>query len=271
MAQLRNLNVAPYFDDYDEKDNFHKVLFRPGYAIQARELTTLQSILQNQIERHGQHMFKEGSVVIPGQVSYSDSYFSVKIDSSFANEKVKLNQYLDFKNPVILTGETSGVKAKVTMYTPGDATRQPYLYGDLVSAGTDGERVKFINGENLSADRATQHTTSYAADVPSLKTFIESNPLVSCVQTGSAVTVEEGVYFIRGQFVRCQKQTHVLSPNSNKFSAKIGFAIYERLEVPEFDTTLTDNSTGSTNYAAKGAHRLKLKLRLKKIPLGAPL
>ena len=95
MAQLRNLNVAPYFDDYDEKDNFHKVLFRPGYAIQARELTTLQSILQNQIQRHGQHMFKEGSVVIPGQVSYSDSYFSVKIDSSFANEKVKLNQYLD--------------------------------------------------------------------------------------------------------------------------------------------------------------------------------
>jgi len=270
MAQLRNLNVAPYYDDFDERDNFHKVLFRPGYAIQARELTTLQSILQNQIERHGQHMFKEGSVVIPGQVSYSDSYFSVKLDSSFASEKIKLNQYLDFDEPVILTGETSGVKAKITNYSVGDATKQPYLYGDLVSAGTDGERIKFINGENLSADRATQHTSSYGADIPSLKTFIESNPLISCVQTGSAVTVEQGVYFIRGQFVRCQKQTMVLSPNSNKFSAKIGFVILERLENPEFDTTLTDNSTGSTNYAAKGAHRLKLKLRLKKLPIGAP-
>ena len=36
MAQLTNLNVAPYYDDFDENDRFHKVLFRPGYAIQAR-------------------------------------------------------------------------------------------------------------------------------------------------------------------------------------------------------------------------------------------
>ena len=80
MAQITNLNVAPYYDDFDERDNYHKVLFRPGYAIQARELTTLQSILQNQIERHGRHTFKEGSVVIPGQVSYSDAYYSLKVE-----------------------------------------------------------------------------------------------------------------------------------------------------------------------------------------------
>ena len=73
MAQLTNLNVSPYYDDFDKADDFHRVLFRPGFSIQARELTTLQSILQNQIEQHGQHMFKEGSVVIPGQVSYSDA------------------------------------------------------------------------------------------------------------------------------------------------------------------------------------------------------
>ena len=82
MAQITNLNVAPYFDDFDQEDNYHKVLFRPGYAIQARELTTLQSILQNQIERHGQHTFKEGSVVIPGQVSYSDAYYSLKLENT---------------------------------------------------------------------------------------------------------------------------------------------------------------------------------------------
>ena len=51
MAQITDLNVSPYYDDYDEADNFHRVLFRPGYAIQARELTQLQSILQQQIER----------------------------------------------------------------------------------------------------------------------------------------------------------------------------------------------------------------------------
>ena len=59
MAQITDLNVSPYYDDFDEADNFHRVLFRPGFAIQARELTQLQSILQNQVERHGNHMFKD--------------------------------------------------------------------------------------------------------------------------------------------------------------------------------------------------------------------
>ena len=66
MPQITDLNVAPYYDDFDEDDLFSRVLFRP-IAIQARELTTLQSILQSQIERHGKHMFKEGTMVIPGK------------------------------------------------------------------------------------------------------------------------------------------------------------------------------------------------------------
>ena len=51
MPQQTNLNVAPYFDDFDASSDYHKVLFKPGYPVQARELTTLQSILQNQIEK----------------------------------------------------------------------------------------------------------------------------------------------------------------------------------------------------------------------------
>ena len=69
MTQNTNLNVSPYFDDFDEDKNYNKVLFKPGYPIQSRELTTLQSILQNQIEKFGQHFFKEGAVVIPGEFS----------------------------------------------------------------------------------------------------------------------------------------------------------------------------------------------------------
>ena len=45
MPQQTNLNVSPYFDDFSEDKNFHKVLFKPGFPVQARELTTLQSIL----------------------------------------------------------------------------------------------------------------------------------------------------------------------------------------------------------------------------------
>ena len=51
MPQETNLNVSPYFDDFDKDNNFYKVLFKPGTPVQARELSTLQSILQNQVER----------------------------------------------------------------------------------------------------------------------------------------------------------------------------------------------------------------------------
>ena len=83
MSQETNLNVAPYFDDFDANNDYYKVLFKPGYPVQARELTTLQSILQNQIERFGQHFFKEGAKVIPGNTTYNQEYYAVQIDNSF--------------------------------------------------------------------------------------------------------------------------------------------------------------------------------------------
>ena len=70
MAQKTNLNINPYFDDFDSTKNFYKVLFNPAKPVQSRELNTIQSILQNQIESFGSHIFKEGSMVIPGGVSY---------------------------------------------------------------------------------------------------------------------------------------------------------------------------------------------------------
>ena len=70
MAQNTNLNVTPYYDDFDKAKNFYRVLFRPGFPIQARELTTMQSSMQHQIESIGTHLFKDGARVIPGQVGY---------------------------------------------------------------------------------------------------------------------------------------------------------------------------------------------------------
>ena len=57
MAQAKDLNISPYYDDFDPSNNFYKVLFKPGFPVQARELTNLQSIAQNQIETFGSHIF----------------------------------------------------------------------------------------------------------------------------------------------------------------------------------------------------------------------
>jgi len=45
-----NFNTDPYYDDYNEDKNFHRILFKPGVAVQARELSQLQTILQDQVE-----------------------------------------------------------------------------------------------------------------------------------------------------------------------------------------------------------------------------
>ena len=89
----------------------------------------------------------------------------------------------------------------------------------------------------------------------------------SAAQTGSAVKIESGIYYVRGQFVRCAEETLVLSASSITESARVGFTITETLVTPEADATLTDNATGSANYAAKGAHRLKISLSLSKLDL----
>ena len=81
MPQKTNLNVAPYYDDFDADKNFYKVLFRPGYSIQTRELTSLQSILQNQIESYGKFLFKQGQQVIPGEVGLNTKLDYVKLSS----------------------------------------------------------------------------------------------------------------------------------------------------------------------------------------------
>ena len=105
-----DLNIDPYYDDFDEGKNFHRLLFRPGFAVQARELTQLQSILQNQIDRFGEHIFKEGSVVRGCELVYESDISYVKLrDNDSAGASVDVSV---FKGST-LTGQTSGVTAHV--------------------------------------------------------------------------------------------------------------------------------------------------------------
>ena len=65
-----DFNRVPYYDDFSEDNMYYRLLFRPGRAVQARELTQIQTLLQNQIERLGRHVFKDGALVFGGKISY---------------------------------------------------------------------------------------------------------------------------------------------------------------------------------------------------------
>ena len=171
MPQKTDLNVSPYFDDFDESDNFARTLFRPGFAVQARELTALQSTLQNQIEKHGNHIFQEGAMVIPGQVSFNNQFYTVKLASTFGSETIDPSKYFNATTPVTITGVTTGVTAQVIGYTAATTTDQPLLHIDYINTGTDFETTDFADGENISADVGITHTTTYGAAVASATTF----------------------------------------------------------------------------------------------------
>ena len=179
MAQTTDLNVAPYYDDFDKSKNYKRVLFRPGFAIQARELTQLQSALQHQVEAHGSHIFEEGAMVIPGQISLNQKYASVKLENTFNSENVSLAQYYNEDSPVTITGITSGVKAQVIGYENSSSTDQSVLYVMYTSAGTNETATVFTEGQNLKANIGITHTSAIDDDVASATVFTSKSSKVS--------------------------------------------------------------------------------------------
>ena len=149
MAQKRNLNVNPYFDDFDRDKNFYKVLFKPGFPVQARELTTLQSVLQNQLEQFGNNIFKDGSMVIPGGVTFDPQFYAVKLDA--VNSGVDVSVYIKEYIGKTITGLESGITAQVKYVAlPGDPNIDDLtIYVKYLSSGGDNAVSQFLDGEAL--------------------------------------------------------------------------------------------------------------------------
>jgi len=251
--QNTDLSLQPYFDDFTEDKKFYKVLFKPNYPVQARELTTLQSMLQYQIEKFGQHVFKEGSVVIPGQTGYNTQYHAVLVQptvNSISFETIRENLV-----ERTVRGLTSNVVATVVNSISAEESEKSVatLYVKYTSSGNIVNGVqftKFTSGETLVdefnnpvAVTASQNATDYV---------------------GSAAYITEGIFFIRGFFVTVPAQTIILDQYSNYPSYKIGLSVQESIVTAETDSTLYDNAVGSSNYTAPGADRLKIDAVLTK-------
>ena len=74
-----NTNQNPYFDDFDDDKNFHQVLYKPSLPVQARELTTQQSILRDQVKKFVDHIFRNGSKVTGGELVLNLDYEYIKL------------------------------------------------------------------------------------------------------------------------------------------------------------------------------------------------
>ena len=278
MPQQTNLNISPYYDDFDSEKDFHRVLFRPGYSIQTRELTTLQTILQNQIESHGRYNFKQGELVIPGEVGLNTKLDYVKL-SSVSEVAVNVDgeieyQVYDIKQLVgsRLSGVSSGVVASVIDASLATETESDTIFVKYETSGDSTTEFTFRQGEVLEViDGVNTPLLTVGTDGASLPIRIDvRNPDTGEVTSepstamgfASAVKVEQGIYFINGFFVRNREQLLVVDKYSNTPSTKVGFLIEENIVKESDDSSLYDNSRGSSNFASPGAHRLNIDLIL---------
>lgn len=270
-----DFNVAPYFDDYNEDKQFYRILFRPSVAVQARELTQLQTIMQRQISRFGNSIYKDGSIIegcnfttypdIP-QVKFKDSNTStVDFTLLTLNDGNVANSYL-------LVSNTTGVRAVVfkaftgaesVVFSGNYDTNRAYLqYIETGSVGgVDVEKFQ-DNGEQIDVYHPTNQNKQGPLNQANRLGFINtlsSNAYINAYGVGYGMKVGEGVIFQKGFFQKSLPTTFIMREHfSNVAGYRVGFSTEEYVITEVTDTSLNDNAIGSYNYTAPGAHRLKL-------------
>jgi len=278
-ALTTDFNVTPYFDDYDTSKNFYRILFKPGYAVQGRELTQMQSMLQEQVNRFGKHLFKDGTIVLPGSFtlqtnegnSYGEGVRYVKIkDLDTSNNSVDISLFAgavergksDSNSRIDLVGMTYNVTAKVIHVLDGTqtSTNTKTLYVTYTSTSNVNNQIKvFQAGERIRANVENTIYDLVVADSNSTPTG-----------TGSRFTVSEGVMFAKNHFIAFPTQSKIISRYQANPTARVGFYITEDIVDASMDSSLLDPAQEASNYGAPGADRLKLSPELEVVGLDQP-
>lgn len=268
-----DFNVSPYYDDYFAtggglENNYYKVLFRPGRALQARELTTAQTILQNQISTLGRTLFQEG-----GRTEGSEKHLLNPLDYVILNTNLTNgteiqktsdgDAFLNFKVGDVIKGSTSKVTASVQFVSPAEAGVDPnkifvkYLTANTYTTNTElgiSETLRtFSYGESLYHANTTPSSTNELGVISTSNTAIG---------IASGITVDEGTIFTKESFVKTGKQTIILDKSTNLTNARIGYVITDKIITSTEDIALNDNAQGYPNYASPGADRHKITLQL---------
>lgn len=249
-----NFNVAPYFDDFDPNDNYHRILFKPGFAIQARELTQAQTIQQDQITKFADNIFKQNTPVTGGQVTTNLHCNYIKVQPTIDGANIDLSLF----DKKLIQDATGTIVARVI--TTATAT------GVSGEGDPDTLIVSYISGAHFPDNSLIFDSLSNA----SVQAFASEATGVS-----SVVSISQGVFYVastyqridgtnisNGVFVQVNPQTIILNKYSNTPSNRIGLNIIETIHDYIDDAGLLDPAIGASNFQAPGADRYKIILNL---------
>jgi len=245
-----NTFVSTYKDDFKDSDNYHRILFNSGKALQARELTQLQTMIQKEIERFGSNIFRDGGVVEPGGLSVNNRFEFIKL----AANQLPADTSQIIGKTFTIRAPNPALQVKILKVTAATATDPETLYVEYVStsAGTSGvSSVRVGNGqvlENAALGAAYNMTTASA----------------NASGVGTEASIAKGTFFVQGHFVFAQKQSFFVDKYSGVPNEDIGFKIEEKIISVDDTNDLYDNQGAVANLAAPGADRFQIKLTLTK-------
>ena len=245
----------PYYDDFNQQKKFLKILFKPGLPVQARELSQAQTILQNQIERLGSNIFRNGSVVLGGGIStITANFIRLQSELPLATLKRMVNQ-----------------KVRVTK---GDGTNVDAIvcgYADKSSLANDEYQILFIKYTTVGEFEPSE--TFFTIGLGNIG--VSNSVLSDSVTPGSGsvetfVTVDQGVFYVDGYFCLADAQSAAATTENTDLgyrtflgtNSSVGFNARKTVVDTELDTTLRDPSFGFNNFNAPGADRFKIDLVL---------
>ena len=240
---IQNTFANTYKDDFRESDGYHRILFNPGRAVQSRELTQLQTIIQAELGRFGDNVFKDGGSVNPVN--------NVYVNNRYSFVKITATSFTAADIGTTFTGVTSAVKGKFIQTVDATGGDPSTAYIQYISGpGTTAEGSKFAAGETISNGAVTY-------TVQSINTA--ANPATGF---GTLVSVGEGDFYTQGHFVFAEAQTLLLSKYLSEATGTIGFKITEQVVTAADDSRLYDNQGDVPNLTAPGADRYKITLAL---------
>ena len=282
MSINKDLNVDPYYDDFDETKQFNRVLFKPSRAVQARELTQLQTILQKQVERFGSNVYKEGTVISGiNLTSRSDlRYIKLQDQVGFTDPSIYGEFIITDSNDAnfgstsryILEGQSSNIRAEIIKGLDGFETQAPNLktfFINYLNANLETGQKQFIKGEKLNLlkpDNGSGVFEQVKIDNANV-TFTADNSSDDYAGNSFGVSCEEGVIYQKGHFVFVDRQLVIVSRYTDTpENVSVGFTINENIVDSNLDSSLLDNATGFNNQNAPGADRLQLVPVLNAVP-----
>ena len=262
-----NLNSSPYYDDFDSSKNYNRVLFKPGVAVQARELTQLQTALSDQLGQLGSYTLKDGAIISGCEERVKNLRYIKVTDSDFDGVTIANSSLTNYVGATLLGG-TTGLKARVLSTKTGTTGASPdtktlYIAYTDQGAGTNTNGVlEFGQGETL-----TVQSDDSTIDGDTFVTFNSGSaaPGSRTRYAGIAayLTLSPGIIYARGTFIRTTEISAFEDNYTPLADRKLGFLVEEEIVQSSDDNTLLDPASGSFNFNAPGADRLKFSVTLK--------